>query len=82
MLNYNALKCFIFICALLFLQSCTSTADAKAKSLIQTLEFGENEYGTFKATGKIKLGVLPFFSSELHIDYTKIKDSTAAEVVQ
>jgi len=43
--------------------------------LLETLEFDCEEYGTIKAVGEISVGTIPFFSSKVHVDYEKSKDS-------
>lgn len=61
---------FIF----LLLTGCVS-ADDQAKSLLQTLEFGPDEYGHFKIVGDIDLNPFPFFATTVHIELEKIKDA-------
>ena len=62
------------ILALFLLTGCINSGDA-AREIVAALEFGEDEYGTFKLTGNVDLNPLPIFSANVHLDLEKIKDA-------
>jgi uncharacterized protein YcfL len=76
------MKYFIMIVLAFMMVGCAASDGTDAKTLLQTLEFEGEEYGSIKATGSIKVGTVPFFSSEIHIDYEKTKDAPVYEVVE
>lgn len=66
----------VLLVAILFLSGCASNpTDKDAKSLIETLEFGEDECGEFQLTGEVDVGTspLPFFKTKLHMNLDKRK---------
>ena len=64
---------------LLVLTSCAGTGQTdNARSLLETLEFEGDEYGSIIITGDISLGIPPF-SSKIHINYEKHKDAPVSE---
>ena len=73
------MKNLIIIAVMALLMGCANTADTDAKSFLETLEFEGEEYGSIHATGNIKVGGVPFFQSEIHIDYQKTKDAPVYE---
>ena len=66
---------FLLIALSVMLGGCANTSDQDAKSILQTMEFEGDEYGTVKLTGEISLGAIPFFSTKVHLDYEKTKDA-------
>jgi hypothetical protein len=75
------LKVVIITILLAFFSSCTSSNNPQtdAKSFMETMEFEGDEYGEITITGDVTLGNgIPFFGTEVHLDYRKIKDAPAA----
>lgn len=65
---------------LVFLTGCALGGNPEdAKSFLQTLEFEGDEYGKITARGNIKIGAIPFFATEVYLDYEKIKDAPVYE---
>ena len=56
----------------LLLSGCASNPDG-AKSLLETLEFGEDETGCFRVTGTVDLSASVFASSSVAISLVKKK---------
>jgi len=52
------------------------------KTFMQTMEFDEDEYGVIKITGTVKIGFIPFLTSDVHLDYVKTKDAPVYEVIE
>ena len=67
------MRIFLLLTIMVTLAGCVG-GDAQAKSLLQTVEFEGDEYGTLKVTGDVNLGGIPFFSTTVHIEYEKTKD--------
>lgn len=73
------LKVVILTILLAFFASCASNPQADAKSFMQTMEFEGEEYGEIIITGDVTLGSgIPFFGTEVHLDYRKTKDAPEA----
>lgn len=73
--NINYWRLSAILLAIVILTSCTSNPQREAKSLLETLEFGPDEYGFFKIVGDIDLNPFPLFSTTIHIELEKIKDA-------
>ena len=68
-----------YIILAFLLTNCAGTGQAdSARSLLETLEFEGDEYGSIIITGDISLGIPPF-SSKIHINYEKHKDAPVFE---
>ena len=58
--------------------SCASVSpDAQAKSLLDRLEFAEDEVGCFRLSGQIDLNPIPFMTSNVTMDLRKSKGDNA-----
>jgi len=65
----------ISLASILLITLCSgcTTPEQNARTLLDRLEFGEGEYGSFELEGQIDLNPLPFFSSSVHVKLEKIK---------
>ena len=60
--------------------SCASVSpDAQAKSLLDRLEFAEDEVGCFRLSGQIDLNPIPFMTSNVTMDLRKSKGDNAPD---
>jgi hypothetical protein len=68
---------YVIITTLIFLAGCASNPDAK--TLIETLEFGEDEIGCFSINGTVAVGGNPFASSNVVVSLVKQKGDGAPD---
>ena len=73
------MKVFILLFALTLTGCRSSDPTSQAKSLLETLEFGPDEYGEFQLTGQVDLNPLPLISTNVSINLRKIKDAPTQE---
>lgn len=73
---WQALGCaVILVIVLSILAGCSSNPDAP--SLLDRLEFGEDECGSFELTGDVNVGSpIPGLSTKLHVNLDKQKACT------
>jgi len=63
---------------LIVLSGCTALdPEANARSLLDRLEFDDDEYGHFSLVGDLDLNPLPFFTTNVHMELEKTKDKPA-----
>jgi len=62
--------------SLLLLTSCASTQD-NAQSLLDRLEFGDDEFGCLTLDATIDLNPLPLITSNARMVYKKVKGDSA-----
>lgn len=68
------------VMALLLLTNCAAISpDAQARSLLDRLEFEEDETGCFRLTGQIDLNPIPFMTSNVTMDLRKSKGEDAPD---
>jgi type IV pilus biogenesis protein CpaD/CtpE len=65
-------KTILTVIALAALSGCASQ-DQKARSLLDRLEFGEDEIGCFRLNGSIDLNPMPVFTSNVNLSLVKKK---------
>lgn len=64
---------YCLLIAALFLAGCSSTGQS-AKSLVETLEWGDGECGEFVLTGNVNVGPpVPGFGTDMHMTLEKSK---------
>jgi hypothetical protein len=71
------MKMLMMVAGFVFLMGCASNPDAK--SVLETLEFGEDEIGCFRFTGMVDVGGNPFTSSNVNISLVKQKGDNAPD---
>lgn len=64
------LSALVFACSL---SGCATPAE-NAQELLDRLEFGPDEYGTFELEGNIDLSGIPFVGATAHMKLEKFKD--------
>ena len=64
-------KLLMIFTATLLLSGCANNPDAK--SLLETLEFGDDETGCFRVTGTVDVGASMFASSSVAVSLVKKK---------
>jgi hypothetical protein len=55
------------------------TPEAQARTLLDRLEFGEDETGCFRLSGQVDLNPIPFMSSTVNLDLRKSKGENAPD---
>ena len=74
----SSLLSLIGVLALATCTGCASMNEGEqARSLLDRVEFDEDEYGTFELEGNIDLNPIPLFSTNVHIKLEKTKDKPA-----
>jgi len=68
----TALYALSLLGAILLVSGC-ATPEQNARSMMDRMEFDENEYGTFELEGTIDLNSLPFVQANVHVKLEKIK---------
>jgi hypothetical protein len=80
----NRLLLLAVIGSCLLLVGCTTpepvSGDSleQARTLLDRVEFDDDEYGSFEVEGTIDLNPLPFFGANVHIKLEKFKDKPIA----
>jgi hypothetical protein len=75
-----AMKTLLMAVAALLLTNCaTVTPEAQARSLLDRLEFAEDETGCFRLSGQIDLNPIPFMTSNVTMDLRKSKGENAPD---
>jgi hypothetical protein len=69
----------ITLVSLLFLASCTSSGSDNAKSLLDRLEFDEDETGCVRIQSDLKLGGNPFVGNDTSLVYHKSKGENSPQ---
>lgn len=73
------MKLSLIIISLLAFTGCATDPTTQARTLLDRLEFDEDEYGSFELEGTVDLNPLPVFSTNVHMKLEKHKDKPAAE---
>ncbi len=74
------MKTALLIVLAAVLCSCASVSpDAQAKSLLDRLEFEDDEIGCFRLSGQIDLNPIPFMTSNVTMDLRKSKGDNAPD---
>lgn len=63
----------MILIGLLLLTGCASSTDS-ARSLLDRLEFEEDEYGSFELEGTVDLNPIPMMTTNVHMKLEKHKD--------
>ena len=70
----------ILLITLLALTSCASqNPDVQARTLLDRLEFGDDEEGCFRLSGQLDLNPIPFMTSNVNLNLVKKKGDTAPD---
>ena len=75
----TALYTLALIGAILLVSGC-ATPQENARTMLDRMEFDENEYGTFELEGTIDLNSLPFVQANVHVKLEKIKPQLTDQV--
>ena len=67
------MRTIMILIALVLMTGCTSTA-TDARSLLDRLEFEEDEYGSFELEGTVDLNPIPMMTTNVHMKLEKHKD--------
>lgn len=73
---WKAFLCLVLVAVVLMLNACASPTD-EARSILDRLEFEQDEYGSFELEGTIDLNPLPMFNTNIHMKLEKVKDKPA-----
>tara|TARA_R110000803_G_scaffold166755_3_gene230027 strand:- start:3724 stop:4011 length:288 start_codon:yes stop_codon:yes gene_type:complete len=56
-----------------------ATPGEDARTLMDRLEFDDDEYGSFELEGTVDVNPVPFFSTNMHLKLVKNKDKPVTE---
>lgn len=72
------MKKLIAVLAIMAMAGC-ATQEAGARKLLDRLEFGADEYGSFELEGTVDISANPFVTTNVHMKLEKVKPVPVAE---